>query len=137
VNLKLAQHLVESGQEAEAMPLIDEAIEIDHALNLSKLFESAKQNAASRVIARCEEFLNATAPRMSLASEVDVIATPALMNGDFELGLSYYWGRYATDTETATWDKVGKSRTAVECISKNTKTARRCLAIRINSPPEE
>ena len=136
VNLKLAQDLVESGKESQALPLIDKAIEIDRAADLSPLYRSAKQHNANRVIARCEESLSKTAPRMPRSSDPDVILQPALMNGGFELGLSYYWGRFEADTETATWSNIGRSRTAVECTSTNTKSGRRCLAIRIDSPPD-
>ena len=137
VKLSRARHYVESNQASMALPLIDSAIEIDHASDLSKLYESAKQNSATDVVARCKQFMDYIAPRMPDPNHPNVIVQPALMNGDFELGLSYYWGRYETDTETATWNNVGRSRTTVEGVSENTKQGQRSLAIRIESPIEE
>lgn len=137
INLRLARNLVEAQRESEAIPLINQAIEIDRALDLSDLIRAARLHSADQAIKICESFQNSIKPKIRLSNDTIAIQQPALMNGSFELGLSYYWPPYAQRIQSSTWNNFGTSRTVVDSESGNAKSGKQCLSIRVDSPVDD
>lgn len=131
--LQLAEALVESGREAEAIDYVQNAIALDPAVDLLQLLDSAKEHSAEQIIAICSRQQAFIQPKVGMQDD-KLIDQPALLNAGFELGLSYHWSAYTQRTAAASWNNFGLSNTVAETETDEANSGQRSLSIEIDCP---
>ncbi len=102
-----------------SLEALNRAIRFDMAVEVSDLADALKVFANETMSTAIMSHLSRIAPRKSAQSSAVVIREPALLNGDFELGLSFDWGNVADRNAKSIWTNHGNFQSAAE-ISRDT-----------------
>jgi hypothetical protein len=133
--VQLAANLLMARDEASALDWIHRTAEADLAADLTAIeMAAAKVNAATALEA-CRDVRRQTSPRIEFdRPEWKTISHPAMLNGDFELGLSHHWAPYTRRTTATSWNNFGQSRTVAEAVTSAAQQGQRCLRLAIDCP---
>lgn len=106
-----------TGKAAAAISFLRTAIQEDLAVDLSGLQRDLVGRPSPELEAELAAHFQTLAPRRGSGDLKALIQQPALLNGDFELGLSYEWGNTRDLRDNGIWTNVG------DCQAQATLTA--------------
>ncbi len=132
--IELARNLVQNGQTSQAVALTYEATASDRAVDVSRLLTAARDSGANELESLCLKLRSELEPKTQFSRPESGSIDPPLLNGGFELGLSYHWNPNDKSGYSTTWKNIGLSKTVAESSSILPRSGHRCLAIALDSP---
>lgn len=115
-NIARARCCLRIGREPEAIEAFKAAIAADLAVDTSQLAVDAA--AAPELLKHLREHAAKTSPETGVRNPAATIERPALLNGDFELGLSFEWGNAARSRDPSIWSNHDGCQSRAETSSR-------------------
>jgi tetratricopeptide (TPR) repeat protein len=113
-----ARHCLQNRTEPEAIEAFEAAIAADLAVDTRQLAEDAEAANAPELMKRLREYARRTGPETGFGDPARAIEQPALLNGDFELGLSFEWGNSTRSRDPSIWSNHEGCQSRAETSSK-------------------
>ena len=114
--LKMAEIFILFDNETAAIDAFKHAIEVDIAVNVRPLLQHARDNSSVELTKKIVEHLERTGTIDETDETIGTIVRPALLNGDFELGIGAYWSTPEKSETFSTWGIAGKRQMIAEAI---------------------
>ena len=105
----------------DSLASLDRAFQFDLAVIVDGLDEALTKSPSKPIAIALESHRKRISPRISSNASTDVILKPALLNGDFELGLSYDWGNQPGRNDQNIWINQGTFPSTAEIARDNVK----------------
>lgn len=136
-SLVRARHLIANGEIDRAVEAFDTAIAADLAVDTGKLSQEVDERDAPELARRIRDHERRIGPRAGIAGLPETIERPALMNGDFELGLSFDWGNSAKIRDSSIWSNHDNCQSRAEISAIAPHSGRYSLKIVNPGPGDE
>lgn len=112
--LEMAELSILLDNQDAAIKHFDEAVQADIALDCDKLLKIATDHKATELLQQVNAHLKRVSPILPPDQTSEPIGSPALLNGDFELGIASYWSAPALADNFATWGTTGNRQMIAE-----------------------